>query len=278
MTPGERSVKLPAKDAQAYFFYRQVIGVLNRNFAPFLIGGGFAFEFYTQIGRSMKDLDIFVSRKHLDTIFGVLNKAGFRTELTFSHWLGKVFYEDLFIDIIFSSGNGLCEVDDLWFKYSAPGQVFGFPVKFCPPEEMIWSKAFVMERERYDGGDIAHLLLKCGERLDWNRLVARFGPHWRVLLNHLILFGYIYPSERHRIPNVLLRDLLSRLEVELAAPIPADPSCHGSLLSRTQYRVDIEKLGYKDARLPPDGKMSPQETHEWTAAADIEEQKDGRPL
>jgi hypothetical protein len=143
---------------------------------------------------------------------------------------------------------------------------------------MIWSKAFVMERERYDGGDIAHLLLKCGERLDWNRLVARFGPHWRVLLNHLILFGYIYPSERHRIPNVLLRDLLSRLEVELAAPIPADPSCHGSLLSRTQYRVDIEKLGYKDARLAPDGKMSPQETHEWTAAADIEEQKDGRPL
>ena len=29
-------------------------------------------------------------------------------------------------------------------------------------EEMIWSKAFIMERERYDGADIAHLILACG--------------------------------------------------------------------------------------------------------------------
>jgi hypothetical protein len=267
-------VKLPAKDAQAYFFYRQVIGVLNRNFAPFLIGGGFAFEFYTHIGRSMKDMDIFVCRKHLDTIFEVLNAAGFRTELTFSHWLGKVSYEGFFIDIIFSSGNGLCAVDDLWFKYAPSGQVFGFPVRFCPPEEMIWSKAFVMERERYDGGDIAHLLLKCGERLDWNRLIARFGPHWRVLLSHLILFGYIYPSERRRVPQAPLRDLLSRLELESAEPARPDQSCNGPLLSRSQYRVDIEKLGYRDARLAPDGKMSREQTAEWTAAADAEERKD----
>ena len=61
---------------------------------------------------------------------------------------------------------------------------------------MIWTKAFVMERERYDGGDVAHLLLKCSEQLDWHRLVSRFDSHWRVLLSHLILFGYIYPSEK----------------------------------------------------------------------------------
>ena len=54
---------------------------------------------------------------------------------------------------------GLCEVDDLWFKYAAPGQVFGFPVKFCPPEEMIWSKAFVMERERVICGTVERNLV-----------------------------------------------------------------------------------------------------------------------
>jgi hypothetical protein len=93
-------------------------------------------------------MDVFVQRDDLDNVFDILDEAGFKTELTFSHWLGKVYYDDFFIDIIFNSGNGLCEVDDLWFKHAVPGRVFGFPVKFCPPEEMIWSKAFVMERER----------------------------------------------------------------------------------------------------------------------------------
>ena len=27
---------------------------------------------------------------------------------------------------------------------------------------MIWSKAFIMERERYDGADIAHLIWRAG--------------------------------------------------------------------------------------------------------------------
>jgi hypothetical protein len=273
MTIGDE-MKLPeAKDAQAYFFYRQVLGILSHTFVPFLMGGGFAFEFYTHLGRSMKDMDIIIRRSDLENVFEVLNEAGFRTELTFSHWLAKVYFEDSFIDIIFSSGNAICEVDDLWFKHAAPGQVFGYSVRFCPPEEMIWSKAFVMERERYDGGDVAHLLLKCADRLDWHRLVSRFGPHWRVLLSHLILFGYIYPSERQRIPHRVVQDLLGRLDHELTVATPADQACQGPLLSRSQYRPDVEKMGYKDARLAPDSKMSPKETMDWTAAADAEEQK-----
>jgi hypothetical protein len=264
---------LPAKDAEGYFFYRQVIGVLNRNFVPFLMGGGFAFEFYTRIGRSIKDMDIFIARENLDRGFHVLNEAGFRTELTFPHWLGKVVSGSSFIDIIFSSGNGLCTVDERWFEHARSGQVFGFPVKFCPPEEMIWSKAFVMERERYDGGDIAHLLLKCGERLDWDRLLDRFGAHWRVLLSHAILFGYIYPSESSIVPERILRLLLERLENEFGAPRQDAQFCRGPLLSRTQYRADIERLGYRDARVLPEGNMSQQDTAHWSAAADEDSQE-----
>jgi len=124
-------MKLPAKDAQAYFFF-QVLGILNRRFVPFLMGGGFAFEFYTHLGRSMKDMDILVRRADLEQVFEVLEQAGFKTELTFSHWLGKVYYEDFFVDIIFSSGNGLCEVDDLWFKHAAPWSSFRLPGKILP--------------------------------------------------------------------------------------------------------------------------------------------------
>jgi hypothetical protein len=125
-----------------------------------------------------------------------------------------------------------------------------------------------MERELYDGVYIAHLLLKCGERLDWDRLLDRFGAHWRVLLSHAILFGYIYPSESSIVPERILRLLLERLENEFGAPRQDAQFCRGPLLSRTQYRADIERLGYRDARVLPEGNMSQQDTAHWSAAAD----------
>jgi hypothetical protein len=153
------------------------------------------------VERHTKDLDVFVRREHYRPVMQVLGTAGIATELTFPHWLGKASCEHGCIDVIFSSGNGLSQVDDAWFEHAAPAQVLGVEVRVCPPEEMIWSKAFITERERYDGADVMHLLLACAERLDWRRLLARFDAHWRVLLADLSLFGFVYPSERTRIPS-----------------------------------------------------------------------------
>jgi hypothetical protein len=197
-----------------------------------------------------------------------LNRNGFRAELNFPHWLGKVYYADQFIDIIFSSGNGLCEVDPLWFKHAVSGTVFGLPIRICPLEEMIWSKAFIMERERFDGADVAHLILKCGKRMDWDRLLLRFGQHWRVLLSHIILFDYIYPSETLCIPQYIRDELLHRLKNEMMSPSPDEPMCRGPLLSRNQYQIDTANFGYRDARIAPEGKLSTEEAASWTAAAD----------
>jgi hypothetical protein len=113
---------------------------------------------------------------------------------------------------------------------------------------------------------IAHILLFRAEPLDWPRLLRRFGPHWRVLLSHLILFGYIYPSERERIPDAVLQELLHRLAAERGAPVPRERLCRGTLLSHTQYRVDVESWGFQDARLMPRGNMNAQEVAGWMAA------------
>jgi hypothetical protein len=257
-----------APDTDAAIFYTEVLRAFDEARVPVLLGGGYALEFYTHRGRQLKDLDLFIYRKDLEKIFAVLNRNGFRTTLDFTHWLGKVCYGDYFIDIIFSSGNGLCAVDPSWFEHSQPGTLFGLPVRFCPPEEMIWSKAFVMERERYDGADIAHLLLKCGNGLDWPRLLFRFGEHWRVLYSHLVLFDYIYPSERRCVPQPIRRELLRRLKDETISPADSGRYCRGPLLSRTQYQIDTAKLGYQDARIIPTGKLSSEEAANWTAAGD----------
>ena len=98
--------------------------------------------------------------------------------------------------MIFSSGNGIAVVDEQWFEHATEREVLGISVKVAPAEESVWSKAFVMERERYDGADVAHIILAYGDRMDWRRLIDRFGRYWRVLLAHLVLYGFIYPSAR----------------------------------------------------------------------------------
>ena len=153
-----------------------------------------------------------------------------------------------------------------WFAHARRSEVLGTDVLLCPPEETIWSKAYIMERERYDGADIAHLLRACGHQLNWPRLLARFGADWPVLLAHLTLFGYIYPAERKQIPGWVLHKLLRHLAAEQKRRTPRERMCRGTLLSREQFLPDIRRWKYKDPRLAPLGKMSAEAVAHWTAA------------
>lgn len=244
--------------------------VLKEAEVPFLVGGAYAFACHTDIARHTKDFDLFLKEEDLERTLDAFAEAGDRTEITFPHWLAKVLAGDDSIDLIFRSGNGVSVVDDRWFDRAEAHEVLGETALLCPPEEIIWTKAFIQERERYDGADVSHLLLSCAERIDWDRLLHLFGANWRVLLSHLILFGFIYPSERDRIPRAVMGRLLEGLKEETESPPPAARICRGTLLSRAQYLVDTEAWGYEDARLYPRGQMTAEEVTDWTEAIEEE--------
>ena len=250
-------------------FYCHAIETLEKAELPFLVGGAYAFARYTGIERHTKDFDIFVRELDAERALKVFRGAGYHSEMTFPHWLGKAFCGDDFVDVIFASGNGVAVVDDEWFEHALEDRVFDRPVKLCPPEEMIWSKSFVQERERFDGADIAHILRARGDTLDWERLLRRFGERWRVLLEHLVLFGFVYPAERTKVPAWVMRDLIDRLQWEVERPDRSRGKvCQGTLVSREQYLVDIDRWGYADARVGPRGSMSQEDVDHWTAAID----------
>jgi hypothetical protein len=245
--------------------YERALAAVLDDGVPFLVGGALALSAYCGIRRNVKDLDLFVVEEDLGRALAALARGGFRTEVTYPHWLGKAYDGDApLVDVIFCSGNGDAPVDALWFAHARPLDLRGFTVSLCPPEETLWTKAFVMERERYDGADVAHLLLACAESLDWPRLLRRFGDHWEVLLAHLVLFGFAYPDERRRIPAWVMGELLERLSHAHAAPADGHV-CRGTLLSREQYLPDLAR-GWRDARLPPEGRMSPEAIAVWTGA------------
>jgi hypothetical protein len=252
----------------SYAFYRSVMSRLHDAGVPFLVGGAYALAYYTTIQRNTKDFDIFVRREDMERALAQLQSGDCRTEFTFPHWLGKAMCGDDFVDIIFSSGNAVAAVDDEWFAHAPRVQVLGMEAQLSPAEEMLWSKAFIMERERFDGADVLHVILRCGASLDWPRLLRRFDTHWRVLLSHLVMFGFVYPGERTSIPQWVMDQLLMRLQKEQTEPprTTAARVCHGPLLSRAQYLIDTEQWGYTDARLAPQGPMSDQEVAQWTAA------------
>jgi predicted nucleotidyltransferase len=248
-------------------FYRRALQALVDAGVPFLVGGAFAHACFTGIRRSTKDLDLFIRREDYERVAALMQAQGWRTELTYPHWLAKVYAGEDFIDLIFNSGNGLTPVSDAWFRNNARAEVLGVPVRIANIEDGLLSKAFIMERERYDGADIAHLLQANAEQIDWAGLVERFGPHWRVLLAHLTLFGYVYPGERHRVPHWVMERLVSRLAAETRQPPPADPHlCAGTLLSREQYLHDVEQLGYVDGRLTHASTMTAEDVEHWTGS------------
>lgn len=258
----------PAPAALA--FYRQAMATLLEAKIPFLVGGGYAVHAHTGIARKTKDFDIFLLPEDIDRALARLSAAGFRTEVPFSHWLAKAHSGEHFIDLIFNSGNGCCAVDQAWFDHASDCVLLDLPVKLSPPEESIWQKAFIMERERYDGADVVHLIKSCAPALDWQRLLKRFGSSWQVLLSHLILFSFIYPDERAAVPDWVMRELLDRLQKQLVQPTQAGHVCRGTLLSREQFQTDVNESDYHDARLPPLGQVTPEQIAKWTPGAGSE--------
>jgi len=252
-------------------FHRRSVAALQAANVPFLIGGAYVVEAFAGVSRRTKDFDLYIRPRHVRAAMDALAGAGYKAEMTFPHWLAKAARGRDCVDLIFRAGNGLCEVDDSWFERAHDDELLGLRVKLCAPEEMIWMKAYIMERERFDGADIAHILRRCAVELDWPHLVRRFGLDWRVLLSHLILFGYIYPSERHRIPVAVMDDLITRLRNEASTPGPSR-LCRGTLLSRKQYLVDIQEWGFRDARLEDRVHMNEKDIARWTKAIAREDQ------
>jgi hypothetical protein len=244
-------------------FYRRVMTTLSLAGVPFLVGGAVAQARYTNIHRATKDLDLIVRKRDWPAAARALRRRRIATSLPFPHWLGKALSGGHQVDVIFGSGNGEIEVDDGWLDRAVDSRLLGRDVRLCAPEDLLWSKAFIMERERFDGADVLHLIHERGAEMDWHHLRACFKGSEQVLAAHLLLFRFVYPHAHRQVPRWILPDLLRagrRRRVR-------DPQlCNGPLLSRAQYLVDISSWGYVDARLPPHGRMTPRERAIWTRA------------
>jgi hypothetical protein len=234
----------PTPDPNA--FYARVLQTAKDSRVPFLIGGGWAVNAYTGIARATKDVDLFCRAEDYPRLLAFAGKRGYATEVEDERWIAKICKGALFCDVIFGSANAVAPVNAGWFKQVCNGKVVGVAVRLLPPTELLWSKCLIMDRLRYDGSDVAHIILRQHQHIDWKRLLSHMSPYWEVLLSHLLLFRFIYPHMRSAVPAWLLDHLLDNLAAQRRMPAPRKHVCRGRIFSRDDYVTDITAWGLAD--------------------------------
>ncbi|MEJ1161492.1 hypothetical protein [Prosthecomicrobium sp. N25] len=231
---------------EAESFYAEALAELTRLGHPFLLAGTYAVSAYTGISRPTKDLDVFCKAGDYPRILSHFQSLGYPVEIEDERWLGKVYKGEHFFDVIFASSNGTMPVNEQWFEDARQIELFGSVVRIVGPTELIWSKAFIQLRHRYDGADVVHVILKQSDAIDWHRLLNYMELHWEVLLIHLLNFRWIYPTERNKVPAWLMSELIDRLSHQRNLPPPEMKVCRGRMLSRIDYAVAVEEWGFAD--------------------------------
>ena len=240
----EDSAFEPPPDAQA--FYAESLRLLHESKIPFLLSGTYAVSAYTGIVRPTKDLDVFCKAGDFPRILAYFQERGYRTEVEDERWIGKVFSDKHFFDVIFNFSTADIPITDEWFEGADTIEVYGSEARITKPTELVWSKAFLQDRYRYDGADVAHVILKKANEIDWKRLLSYMEAYWEVLLIHLLNFRFIYPTERHLVPRWLMDELMQRLQAHLLLPAPKVKVCRGRLFSPRDYVTDITEWGFAD--------------------------------
>ncbi len=226
--------------------FRKWLEILNAKGVAYVLGGAYALYLHTGIFRETKDLDVFIEPKDLKTALDAFSAAGYETKIHSPHWLAKVFHGPYFLDLLFGFWNGRLRSIQNWCARSKTAPFAGVPVPLISAEDLIVSKAYVAGRDRFDGADIVHVILKAEGKVDWTQVLIQLGDDYALLLWHLILFDYVYPGHSEGI-----RECMTHLFKKVRdSNSKALPSFHfrGPLLDPFSFNIDMEEMDYVDPR------------------------------
>jgi hypothetical protein len=231
----------------------EALRALNRSGVRYVVSGAAAFGYHTGVWRDTKDFDVFLCRAELTGALLALATHDFVVETVSAHWLahafkGQRFEESFYLDLIFGFGGWRAQIDANWWDRGHPTEILGQPVKVAPQEDLLWAKAYVAHRERFDLSDVLRLIRAGHDSIDWRYLRDRFGPDWQLLAFYLNLYDFVYPGHRADIPFWLRAELEQRWQEQSRAPSDQPVVCRGTLLDRFSFLPDIRE-GWKDARV-----------------------------
>lgn len=171
----------------------------------FALGGGLAASYYTGLWRCTKDIDLYIVPQDREGVVEASRIAGlqdyFDTAPYDRSWIYRAVDNGTIVDSIWALANNRAQVDDDWLTHGPIIELFAERLPLVAPEELIWSKIHVVQRERCDWPDIVNLLYATGPTMDWERLIARVGGEERLLASVLLLFSWVAPGRAASCPD-----------------------------------------------------------------------------
>jgi hypothetical protein len=171
---------------------------------PFALGGGLAVGAYTGIGRYTKDLDLYILPEHREKTIDLLTECGlgdyYEVKPYDRNWIYRSHCSDAIVDAIWAMANQRAQVDLNWLERGPIIRMFEREFHVIPPEELIWSKLYVLQYDRCDWPDALNLLSATGPVLDWNQLFRRVAEDLPLLKGLLSVFSWVSPLRAALIP------------------------------------------------------------------------------
>jgi Uncharacterised nucleotidyltransferase len=200
-----------AISASEWRIYRTAIRALRKERIEFLVGGGFARAALTGRWRDTKDIDFYVRPKDRGCAKRALAKEGFadyHKKLPYDRaWIYRSYKRNVLVDIIWAMANQRAVVDEAWFQRAPRLAIRGERLFLVPPEELVWCKLYVIQRDRCDWTDIFNLIHECGPRMDWAHLIRRVEDDVPLLQAMLTAYRWLCPTDVGKLPPSLWRRL-----------------------------------------------------------------------
>ncbi|SNB46793.1 nucleotidyltransferase [Geobacter sp. DSM 9736] len=180
-----------------------VITKARRQGLGFAMGGGLAFSAYSGNLRNTKDMDFFILPRDEVMMKAIMAEEGFEEYKAVPYdptWSYRGAREGYIIDLLWRMLNNRTAVDETWTGRGWEVKIRGVPFRLIPPEELLWSKLYIMRRDRCDWPDILGLLYAQGPTMDWDHLLDRLQHDSPVLAAVTTLFRWLCPAVGARIP------------------------------------------------------------------------------
>jgi hypothetical protein len=193
--------------------YKTVMARARNCNLQFAVGGGFATMTYTGQWRDTKDIDLFIMEHDKEQMIRILGECGladyYERQPYERHWIYRSYKDEIIVDVIWAMANRRAVVDEVWLggpELESDGERF----RLVPAEETLWSKLYVLQRDRCDWPDGLSLIYSMGMDLNWRRLLERVDEDASLLSALLSVFSWLCPDRARQVPSWLWNELGAR--------------------------------------------------------------------
>jgi hypothetical protein len=198
------SQRLPDEEWQVY---HRVAEEARSAGVRFAFGGAFATAVYTGELRNTKDFDFYILPEDREAMKDATRRAGLTDHfdrLPYDRsWIYRASQGDVLVDIIWAMANQRALVDVYWLSEGPLVEIRGEQMRAIPIEELIWSKLYVLQRDRTDWGDVLNLIAAQTGAIDWDHLLDRLSTDAPLLTAVLAVFAWLDPSRALIIPEAV---------------------------------------------------------------------------